>query len=50
MREPLWQAREYFFVKAGFPLPLGHCGTTKDSAINEAGLMIKLEPLRCPRS
>ena len=29
-------------VKSGFPLPLGHCGTTEDSAINETDLMIEL--------
>jgi hypothetical protein len=29
-------------VESGFPLPLGHCGTTEDSAINETDLMIEL--------
>jgi hypothetical protein len=29
-------------VASGFPLPLGHCGTTEDSAINETDLMIEL--------
>jgi len=28
--------------ESGFPLPLGHCGTTEDSAINETDLMIEL--------
>src|SRR6266576_2540783 len=32
-RGPLRQAREYLLVEPGFPLPLGHCGTPKDSAI-----------------
>ena len=29
-------------VKSGFPLPLGHCGRTEDSVINEADLMIEV--------
>ena len=31
--------------KSSDPLPLGHCGIIGDSAINEPGLAIKLEPL-----
>jgi hypothetical protein len=44
----LWQlsviqivGEEYGPAVTGLPpLPLGHCGTTEDSAINDAGLMI----------
>ena len=31
-----------FSITSGFPLPLGHCGTTEDSVINGADVMIEL--------